>query len=397
MKRSKILTGALFTSLGVAAACATNSESSQDAVLDGGQVVPSYDAGDAASDADAESDAVADVDTGPCSTSGLCTVPAPIDTRVTVTSISGSARGDVWAVGSMRSVLHFDGTTWEQLQIVDDTPATTMSAVWVGSATDVWTVDGNVLRHTTGWNGVAGTEWTKATPTYTPTALAGAGGMVLVGYKGPNGGVVVWPVVSACTGWGESGPAGCLDVNADFLWFDRNRLDIDAVAGVGTMSSTRADEAWAAIWQGGRVSRFQRVPSHAGDAEPTWTVTDFDSRSTRDILGIWGNDEVVWLVGEGGTLRRLAREDEATQVFELVTSPASSTLHGVFGFTKDDIWAVGDDATVVHWDGQAWTKLTTPFEAAKDKPAFTSVWGSGPNDVWIGGHGVMLHYRGDAQ
>jgi len=72
----------------------------------------------------------------------------------------------------------------------------------------------------------------------------------------------------------------------------------------------------------------------------------------------------------------------------------TATLRSIYGIATDDVWAVGDDATVVHWDGAAWTRIATPLDAAADKPMLASVWGSGPKDVWIGGNGIMLHFQG---
>lgn len=61
-------------------------------------------------------------------------------------------------------------------------------------------------------------------------------------------------------------------------------------------------------------------------------------------------------------------------------------LTKVWGASKNDVWAVGAGATVIHWDGAKWTR--TPVPPALPNPleirnTFLSIWGSGPNDVWI--------------
>ncbi len=40
--------------------------------------------------------------------------------------------------------------------------------------------------------------------------------------------------------------------------------------------------------------------------------------------------------------------------------PTPNGLEDVIAFASDDVWAVGHDGTVLHWDGSAWTVLSTP-------------------------------------
>lgn len=61
-----------------------------------------------------------------------------------------------------------------------------------------------------------------------------------------------------------------------------------------------------------------------------------------------------------------------------ITLSPYATLTAVWGSGKNDVWAVGSNGTVVHWDGAAWTSI--PLQVTN---TFNTVWGSGPNDVWI--------------
>jgi hypothetical protein len=54
---------------------------------------------------------------------------------------------------------------------------------------------------------------------------------------------------------------------------------------------------------------------------------------------------------------------------------------------------VGDNGTILHFDGVAITSSTAQFPSG-DLPNLRGVWGSGPNDVWIVGDGIALHYTG---
>lgn len=52
----------------------------------------------------------------------------------------------------------------------------------------------------------------------------------------------------------------------------------------------------------------------------------------------------------------------------------------VRGSSATDVWMVGEQGMVGHWDGSALTKVS--FPARYGSPNFTDVWPLGPNDVW---------------
>ncbi len=364
---------------------------------------------DAGNEAEASSAVEPDAspDAGPCSSSGLCKVDVPIDGQINVMSISGSGRADVWAVGTNRSVLHYDGTTWVKSAPISSggTPYT-LRSVYVASDKDIWVTDGPMLRHTTGWKGPSATEWTSFGPEgaddgAVPLALGGKDGRVFIARQVPvrvdHPPVRFPPRLLVCRGWGDKGPVDPeLGVPGTTLF---------KVDGLMSVSASRANEVWVINMplsdRSERSLPFDlnsnRVMRASYGADQTWRDEEFDTRMTRNLFGVWANEDVVWLAGEGGGVRRMTRERMDTRVFEVVPSPVTTTLRAVFGFSADDVWAVGDAATVIHWDGTTWTKLTTPFDSESVKPKLLSIWGSGPKDVWIGGRGTMLHFEGVAR
>ncbi|AKU98469.1 hypothetical protein AKJ09_05133 [Labilithrix luteola] len=375
-------------------ACASEGDVGPQGPADAGSGADSGVVADGSGDrADAEVDAEAGIDS--CAVLGLCVASAPIDSSINLTSVWGSSASDVWAVGTNRTVVHYDGSKWEKHVIENDpTSSATMRAVWVGRSDDVWIVDGLVLRHSTGWKGDA-TEWSSyhfyppGTATgNAPFGLSGRDGSVWIARLGwvqydPPGTLI------KCSGWGEGGAL----VDAEHLGYSGNDQTY-FTSGYGAVAMTRADEAWAtslavAVWSGSRVMRVVR-----SDTEPTvWRHEEFDSRTVRELHGIWGNEDVVWLVGEGGVTRRMTRSAIPSRAFEVIETPVNDTLRGVFGFGPDDVWAVGDESTILHWDGQSWTKLATPFDGAGLKPRLFGVWGSSKDDVWIVGGGVVIHFE----
>lgn len=57
-----------------------------------------------------------------------------------------------------------------------------------------------------------------------------------------------------------------------------------------------------------------------------------------------------------------------------------------------DVWLVGDDFVVEHWDGARLSRVALPMGG---EGAFHDVSGTGPDDVWAVGTGAaIVHYDG---
>jgi hypothetical protein len=67
----------------------------------------------------------------------------------------------------------------------------------------------------------------------------------------------------------------------------------------------------------------------------------------------------------------------------------------VDGISDDDIWAVGDSGTVLHFDGGTWSQVDCPFHRT-----IRDVWAAGPDDVyaitmdWPSEESSLIHFDG---
>ena len=72
--------------------------------------------------------------------------------------------------------------------------------------------------------------------------------------------------------------------------------------------------------------------------------------------------------------------------------PCHQHLQSVFMFSATDGWAVGYYGTVLHWNGSAWTKVTSPTTYDLYSIAMVSA-----TDGWaMGKNGTILHWNGSA-
>ncbi len=70
--------------------------------------------------------------------------------------------------------------------------------------------------------------------------------------------------------------------------------------------------------------------------------------------------------------------------------PQGNSLRGIWGSGPNDVFAVGDTGTVLHYDGKQWTAMASGVAVA-----LSSVWGTGPRDVYaVGDSGTIIRYDG---
>lgn len=133
----------------------------------------------------------------------------------------------------------------------------------------------------------------------------------------------------------------------------------------------------------------------AGPPAPAWRWSNPQPVGNA-LNGVWGAAaDDVWAVGAQGTILHF---DGVT--WSSVPSGTTSHLHAVWGSGPDDVWAVGgetfwtfeDEGTgvILHWDGRVWTSTMPGTRGLR------AVWGTAANDVWAVGYGTILHFDGVA-
>jgi hypothetical protein len=103
--------------------------------------------------------------------------------------------------------------------------------------------------------------------------------------------------------------------------------------------------------------------------------------------GLWGTDAEVWAVGLSG---RIARKRTDGRWGTVTATGSSVDLYGVWSSGENDVFMVGANGTVLHFDGTATETISSPTTVT-----LRAVWGSGSDDVYVAGDGgALLHYNG---
>lgn len=92
-------------------------------------------------------------------------------------------------------------------------------------------------------------------------------------------------------------------------------------------------------------------------------------------------------LGNDAMVRRLAGSD-----FETVPTGVQKNIYGMWGSAKDDIYAVGAEGTLVHWNGGGWTVQAA---VSGGKADLRGIYGANASHVWlVGWAGTMAAFSG---
>jgi hypothetical protein len=311
---------------------------------------------------------------------------------VYVSSVWGTGPGDVWAFGDGR-LFRWNGTAWsERTPLANER----VFRYVVGGAApnDLWVfADRNQIvdeRPIFRWNGTALTRLANLEPTLGAVSVVGVWGAApddvwLLGSRGVRRGG--WLGFVNHEIWHFDGAAWTLIKTLP--WSGSAR---------GITGSSRND-VW--IWtEGGLVEHFDGT---------TWSRADTGAFTLGSL--VLESPGVIWAAGEvggyiePGTSKLLHRHRACAGAdggvastgvvsaggFDFTPEPVATT--GLWAFGANEVWR-STEADVERWDGQSWKTMLTNAACEPDmRRPFGEIWGSSPNDVWIGGHHLQ-HWDG---
>jgi photosystem II stability/assembly factor-like uncharacterized protein len=119
-------------------------------------------------------------------------------------------------------------------------------------------------------------------------------------------------------------------------------------------------------------------------ATSKWHPYYYQADSLNDV---WGNaPDNIYAVGSNGTILHY----NGTEWKKMVSNTVAY-LTGIWGSSSDNIFAVGDNGTILHYNGTYWK----PMESGTTDELL-SIWGSSSRDVFIAIalSGTVLHFDG---
>ena len=380
------LLGFVVLDVSVASCASTESDQGPDEA-DSASPVPEVDASmDAGADAcESNAEGCDDREPPPCDEVDWCLEKTSHPAGVGLAGVWGSGPNDVWAVGALGTVTHWDGKEWTSSQL---DMHWSLRAIWGSGPNDVWTMAAtNQIFRATGFaNGKP--HWSPVVPVVEeqdPPAPFGAiwgtsskdvwiaGKSLFMQRENDGFAELAWRTTAAEDGGIEWAPA-LQD------WY------FEIVHGIW---GSGADDVWVVGTRSNGVGFITRSSGAPSGEVPQWT--ELDAHSFAGLHAIWGSGpDDVWAVGDYGTIRRCS---SATHQCAIIESPTLENLRGIWGSGPKDIWAVGERATLLHYDGTEWRTATGGFVPGT-KPNLSGIWGSGPNDIWAVGSGIVIHYTG---
>jgi hypothetical protein len=351
----------------------------------------------------------------------------------------GTASNDIYAVGQsgntgLATVWHYDGATWSDVTPPGVTNYS-FNSVWGTASNNVYVAgDGGTIRRWNGssWSGMtttglpAGTHWNAIRGRSASDIYLAMSGYVYhfngsswtdTGLLDDFGGTYhylrdLWAGPSKLYAVGDAGAVITYDGSS---WTSENGSFRGALLDVWSSGPTEA----FAVGSSGAILRYDGTavtnmslpgvtnslygvsgsPGNVYAVGSNGTVLRFDGSAWADIgaqaateyttlQDVWVSGATAVAVGYGGRIYKIT----GTNV-EPMTSGTSETLRGVWGSSLTDVFAVGEDGTILHCDGTNWTAMD-PGGIEDD---FKHVGGSASNDVYaLGEKGFLVHYDGSS-
>ncbi len=307
-------------------------------------------------------------------------------------AIHGTGPNDVWGVGNLGAITHWNGSQWSGGQGIRDFSSPSKQRIFGSGTSAVWTPaqhwDGGSWSFRSsyvdrphnsmfsfsvndiwvgGYTGVShfdGNNWT----TYS---------LEFGTFTNLDSIIDIWGVNSNDL-WALKGVAGKL-----YHW-NGNTWSIVSNAPVSSMIwGASPNQIWTAGTNSANTEATNIIYFYNGSS---W-VPQYNGAANVRINRLWGSSASdVWAVGTKAGTGLILRYNGTTWS-QVSPAPTIPILNDIWGRAANDVWLVGEEGIVLHWDG-------TQFEIFDGGTTrrFTSVWAS-PLEVWIASGNAILRRK----
>jgi hypothetical protein len=334
------------------------------------------------------------------------TALAPANLR----AVWGAGPSNVWAVGDAGTALHWDGARWSR---VDVGTVANLRGVWGSSASDVWIVGAPSVRAGTPTGAAIvhwdGSQWRPVAAPFVANldGVWGSGAsdvwVVSEGMYDAHWNGSAWTQVAERLGGrgspmravAGSGPGNVYAVGDEPSAFSyRGGAVIWNREYAGLPTGTQLRGVWTSgpsdVWITGALSSS----FGAGPAVSHWDGTAWHAMpgaAPYALNAVWGVSSAdLWFAGDNGQLTHydgVRFQSFTTRGGATTDSPTSRVFTSVWAGADGDAWATGPTAPW-RWDGASWHPVAGPG-------SLTRVRGFATNDVWImGDNNTLSHWNG---
>lgn len=317
-------------------------------------------------------------------------------------SMWGSAHDDVYATTYGLHLLHYDGTRWDVVRENPSSTASLSSEIGGCAADDIWIVDG-AIHH---YDGVTGPQ-----------------GLVEVGLNALDAGASIATLSGAAAEPFIAGGGVWRFNGANFERGDGTGLRaLAATHGATTTMWVAGDGGALARWDGTAFNPVVAASDNGRDWRQAFAATvgdtlllvtrsgeaaRWDGTRLVDVADatFTGFDAVFFAPAEvarsaphgfaasGSSIYRTSGTAPNVQ-WTFSDSLNTSRINGLWGSSADDVYAVGDNATIFHFDGSDWSQLFSGVLPNVPGEAYRAVAGTSSTDVWVLGEATLLHFDG---
>lgn len=292
----------------------------------------------------------------------------------TLVDIWGLSANDVYAVGRVGAVLHYDRANWTAMTVGESD----LETIWGFSESRLFAVSTVI-------------DCMEPPPCFDPPCPEPPILSSILSFDGTTWSEInvlqrkwirrVWTSSEdCCFAVGSFLVPVYEQIDCDFY---RTILRYDGTAWTVMIDETtpgRLNDVWGAsesdvfaVGSGGAILYYDGL---------VWM--EMASGTTEDLIAVWGgsaND--VFAAGANGAVLRFDG-----QAWLTMGSETTKTIHDVWGSSVNDVFAVGEGGTILHFDGSTWKPMPSPTENT-----LYAVWGAAPDDVFaVGEYGTICHY-----
>jgi hypothetical protein len=310
----------------------------------------------------------------PCAVGHLCRVKTSLASGA-ISALDGRSKDDVWAAGTNGTLMHWSGTEWTALE--SDLHETLSSVVL--TADEMWGVGGTLIVR-------RGLSPESARTARVDLAYSGVSHRSVAGIAPLPGGDIYFGLTPGFNN-GAVNYFAKLNFETRAVTYQQDAKDpltnnAQTSVGARAVFVVPGRAVWL-VGDNGAVVRYAISTDADAGSSPLARGVAVPLASHVGLRAAWGYDDHLWAAGDKGTILHFDGSE-----WQVQDAGTTSTLNAIFGVSPTNIWAVGEHGVALHFDGNGWAAV----DAGGVDVTFRAVWGSAPDDVWIGGDSGMFHW-----